>query len=72
MLELEEAIEKEEIKKRLEMMSLQKLQEEGYCLTGLSAFWLSESHFGRPVASFMVGPGVALPTHLFRCGLHLI
>ena len=45
---------------------MQKLQEEGYCLTGLSAFWLSETHFGRPVASFMVGPGVALGQHLFR------
>ena len=65
-MEAEEESEKEEILKRLETMSLQKLQEEGYCITGLSAFWLSDTHFGKPVASLIMGAGVALPQHLFR------
>jgi hypothetical protein len=40
--------------------------EEGYCLTGLSAFWLQANQFGRPVAAFLLGPGRALPEHRFE------
>lgn len=60
-------MEEEVLTKRLSKWSLQRLQEEGYTLAGLSAFWLSEAKFGRPVAAFMLGAGMALPNHLFRC-----
>ncbi len=66
LIEAEQVTEAEVIKRRLNDMSLLKLQEEGYCLTGLSSFWLKETRFGRPVAAFTLGPGLALPNHLFQ------
>lgn len=51
------------VKERLATWPLKRLQQAGYCLTGLSAFWLQENRFGRPVASFMLGAGVLLPVH---------
>jgi hypothetical protein len=30
-------------------------------MTGLYACWLEENRFGKPVASFALGPGVILP-----------
>ena len=33
------------------------LEEEGYCLAGISAFWLQANQFSRPVASFLLGAG---------------
>jgi len=32
-------------------------EEEGYCLTGISAFWLQANQFGCPVVSFLLGAG---------------
>ncbi|KAF7966306.1 hypothetical protein HWV62_39203 [Athelia sp. TMB] len=56
------------LKERLARWPLARLREEGYCLTGLSAFWLDAPHFGRPVAAFALGPGRALPEHRFDTG----
>ena len=55
------------LKERLSNWSVARLKEEGYCLTGMSAYWLDATHFGRPVASFALGPGLALPEHRFEC-----
>ncbi|KAJ6491433.1 P-loop containing nucleoside triphosphate hydrolase protein [Mycena vitilis] len=65
MLEAEQQEDEAVLKERLSTWSLTRLQEEGYCLTGLSAFWLEENQFGRPVASFLLGPGLSLPEHRF-------
>ncbi|KAJ7783332.1 P-loop containing nucleoside triphosphate hydrolase protein [Mycena metata] len=57
MLKAEQQEEEAALKERLSTWSLTRLQKEGYCLIGLSAFWLDENQFGRPVASFLLGPG---------------
>ncbi|KAF7370780.1 hypothetical protein MSAN_00711400 [Mycena sanguinolenta] len=66
MLEAEQQEAEAVLKERLSTWSLTRLQEEGYCLTDLSAFWLEENQFGRPVASFLLGAGIALPEHRFE------
>ena len=45
--------------------------EEGYCLTGLAAYWLQANQFGRPVAAFLLGPGLVLPEHRFESVLRV-
>jgi hypothetical protein len=67
LLDAEQEEEEAKLKKRLSNWSLARLKEEGYCLTGMAAFWMEKTQFGRPVASFMVGPGVVLPDHKFEC-----
>lgn len=54
------------LKQRLATWSLNRLKEDGYCLTELSAYWVKENQFGRPVASFSLGPGVILPENRFE------
>ncbi|KAJ6518598.1 P-loop containing nucleoside triphosphate hydrolase protein [Mycena sanguinolenta] len=66
MLQAEQQEAEAVLKERLSTWSLTRLQEEGYCLTDLSAFWLEENQFGRPVASFLLGAGIALPEHRFE------
>lgn len=63
LIEAEEAEEEAVFKDRLAAWSLDRLQQQGYTLTGLSAFWLEEAHYGLPVANFSLGPGVILPPH---------
>ncbi|KAI6118101.1 P-loop containing nucleoside triphosphate hydrolase protein [Pisolithus sp. B1] len=60
------------LKERLATWSLPRLREEGYCLTGLSAFWLDTPHFGRPVACFTHGPGLVFPEHRFQNGTQVL
>ncbi|KAJ7073280.1 P-loop containing nucleoside triphosphate hydrolase protein [Mycena belliarum] len=72
MLEAEQQEDEAVLKERLSTWSLNRLQEEGYCLTGLSAYWLQESQFGRPVASFLLGPGLALSEHRFENGTQVL
>ncbi|KAI0790892.1 P-loop containing nucleoside triphosphate hydrolase protein [Abortiporus biennis] len=61
------------LKERLSSWSFERLQKEGYCITGLSAYWSETNSFGRPVASFMAGPGIALPTeHRFENGTQVL
>jgi hypothetical protein len=64
LLELEQAEEEKEIRERLAKWPLKRLCEQGYCITGVSAFWL-DSKFGH-VATFGLGPGVALPDNKFE------
>ncbi|KAF8335696.1 P-loop containing nucleoside triphosphate hydrolase protein [Cantharellus anzutake] len=56
----EQSVEDEAYLERLREWPLEKLIEEGYCLTGLSAFWLEATQFGKPVAVFSLGPGKAI------------
>ncbi|KAF8331588.1 P-loop containing nucleoside triphosphate hydrolase protein [Amanita rubescens] len=60
------------LKDRVSGWPLDRLREEGYCLTGVSAFWLQATQFGRPVASFILGPGVVLPDHRFDTGTQVL
>lgn len=58
------------VKERLSTWPLAKQKREGYCLTGLYAYWMNETHFGRPVAAFRLRPdskgGKALPNHVYE------
>ncbi|KAJ6554012.1 P-loop containing nucleoside triphosphate hydrolase protein [Mycena vulgaris] len=72
MLEAEQQEDESVLKERLSTWSLTRLEEEGYCLTGMSAYWLQENQFGRPVASFLQGPGLALPEHRFENGTQVL
>jgi hypothetical protein len=65
MLDAEQAEEEAVLRERLSSWSLERLREEGYCLTGMAAFWLEAVQFGRRIASFELGPGIALPEHRF-------
>lgn len=68
LLESEEAEDRNDIITRLSTWSLERLQQEGYCLTDLSAYWCKANQFGKPVAAFHIGPGIILPEiHKFEC-----
>ncbi|KAH9052013.1 hypothetical protein EDB83DRAFT_1204435 [Lactarius deliciosus] len=70
LLELEQAEEEKELRERLAKWPLKRLRDEGYCITGMSAFWL-DSKYGH-VASFALGPGVALPDNKFEGGTSVL
>ncbi|KAH8977191.1 P-loop containing nucleoside triphosphate hydrolase protein [Lactarius hatsudake] len=70
LLELEQAEEEKEMRERLAKWPLKRLRDEGYCITGMSAFWL-DSKYGH-VASFALGPGVALPDNKFEGGTSVL
>ncbi|KAK7031328.1 P-loop containing nucleoside triphosphate hydrolase protein, partial [Favolaschia claudopus] len=72
MLDAEQQEDESVLKERLSTWSLTRLQEEGYCLTELSAFWLEGNQFGRPVASFLLGAGISLPEHRFENATQVI
>ncbi|CAL1698014.1 unnamed protein product [Somion occarium] len=72
LLAAEQAEDEEVLKERLSSWSEERLKQEGYCITGLSAFWLENNHFGRPVASFALGPGITLPEHRFENGTQVL
>ena len=67
LLALEEAESEAALKDRLSTWSVDLLRKEGYCMTGLSAYWLKANQFGRPVAAFLLGPGLNLPESKFEC-----
>jgi hypothetical protein len=66
LLASEQSKDEQVLKDRLASWPLDRLKEYGYTLTGLSAFWLEANQFGRPVASFAMGPGIVLPDHQFE------
>lgn len=66
LIEAEQAENESVLKERLANWSLNRLRQEGYCITDLSAYWLETTRFGRPVASFSLGPGIKLPEHRFE------
>ncbi|KAG7086568.1 hypothetical protein E1B28_002515 [Marasmius oreades] len=72
LLRAEQEQEESVLRERLSTWSLAKLKEEGYTLTGLSAYWQKETRFGRPVASFLLGPGLILPEHKFLNGNQIL
>lgn len=65
MLAAEQAEDEAVLRDRLSSWSVARLRQEGYCITDLGAYWLETNHFGRPVASFALGPGITLPEHQF-------
>ncbi|KAG0707217.1 P-loop containing nucleoside triphosphate hydrolase protein [Suillus ampliporus] len=72
LLESEQAEDEAVLRERLSTWSLFRLREEGYTMTGLSAFWMGAPKFGRPVASFSLGPGIDLPEHRFENGTQVL
>ncbi|KAG1852645.1 P-loop containing nucleoside triphosphate hydrolase protein [Suillus tomentosus] len=72
LLELEQNEDEAVLRERLSTWSLFRLQEEGYTITGLSAFWMGAPKFGRPIASFSLGPGIDLPEHRFENGTQVL
>ncbi|KAJ2935326.1 hypothetical protein H1R20_g1768, partial [Candolleomyces eurysporus] len=60
------------LQERLANWDLNKLQEEGYCLTGMLAFWMQKQMFGMPTATFQLGPGITLPEHRFEKGTQVL
>lgn len=61
LLQLEEKKEAATLQNRLSTWGIHRLEREGYCQTSLYAYWLSANRFGKPVASFSLGPGIILP-----------
>jgi hypothetical protein len=71
LLELEQQSDEAVLRERLSSWSLARLQQEGYCITDLYAYWLDANNknfgMGRFVASFVLGPGITLPAeHRFE------
>jgi hypothetical protein len=64
LLEAEQAEDEKEMRERLAKWPIKKLCDRGYCITGMSGFWL-DSKFGH-VAALGLGPGVALPDNKFE------
>ncbi|KAF9785941.1 P-loop containing nucleoside triphosphate hydrolase protein [Thelephora terrestris] len=56
------------VKERLSSWSLDRLKREGYCITDTKAYWVDFQKAGRPVACFMLGPGIVFPAHVFEKG----
>ena len=65
MIEAEKRSAEKVIIDRLTSWPAEKLKDEGYCMTGVMAFWLARNHLGRPVAGFTGGAGESLPFHRF-------
>ncbi|KAG7447300.1 P-loop containing nucleoside triphosphate hydrolase protein [Guyanagaster necrorhizus] len=72
LLDQEIAAEEAVLHQRLSTWSTERLTEEGYCLTDMTAFWLEEKHFGRRTATFTRGPGVELPENRFESGTQVL
>ncbi|EKM52366.1 uncharacterized protein PHACADRAFT_186519 [Phanerochaete carnosa HHB-10118-sp] len=77
LIEYEQQSDEAILRERLSTWSLERLQQEGYCITDLSAYWLdpgsTNSGMGRFVASFFLGPGITLPAeHRFERGTQVL
>ena len=67
LLEAEQKEDEAILRERLGSWSVEKLEHQGYCLTDMRAYWQEEMQFGKPVATFLLGPGIALPVqHRFE------
>ncbi|KAF9451330.1 P-loop containing nucleoside triphosphate hydrolase protein [Macrolepiota fuliginosa MF-IS2] len=64
LLESEEAESRNDILDRLSTWSLERLIQEGYCLSDTTGYWCKASQYGKPVAAFQIGPGIILPENL--------
>nr|GAT59093.1 predicted protein [Mycena chlorophos] len=72
MVQCEQSESETVMQERLSTWKLARLQDEGYCILGLTAFWVEENRFSRPVAIFMLGPGMGLPEHRFEIGTQVL
>ncbi|THU97878.1 P-loop containing nucleoside triphosphate hydrolase protein [Dendrothele bispora CBS 962.96] len=72
LIEEEQQQEEMVLRERLGTWPLARLREEGYTLTGLSAYWLEQTQYGKPVACFQLGPGLSLPEHRFLNGTQVL
>ncbi|KAL5520432.1 hypothetical protein ACEPAG_9656 [Sanghuangporus baumii] len=68
LIDAEQEAEEDMIKRRLSKWPLDRLKNEGYCLTDVKGFWLEESKIDRYIAGFRIGPGINLPPHVFTYG----
>lgn len=68
LLKAEQEEDEKALKERLSTWSLERLKREGYCLTSLTACFIEEDYYGRPVAEFTSGPYTILPYHRFEEG----
>ena len=66
MIKAEQDEDEAVLRDRLSSWSLERLKQEGYCITGMSAYWTERNRIGRPVAVFALGPGITLPEHQFE------
>jgi hypothetical protein len=66
LLELEQQAHEDVIRNRLSTWSVDRLVEEGYRVRQMVGFWLDVTQFGRPVATFSMGPGTSLPWNRFE------
>ncbi|KAJ7594407.1 P-loop containing nucleoside triphosphate hydrolase protein [Mycena floridula] len=60
------------LNERLSTWSLDRLHEAGYCLSDLSAYWLEGKAFEHPMASFLLGPGLAIPENRLENGSQVL
>ncbi|KAI0063306.1 P-loop containing nucleoside triphosphate hydrolase protein [Artomyces pyxidatus] len=72
LMDAEQAEEDAALRERLSKWSLERLKSEGYCITGMSAFWLDATQYGLPIASFTLGPGIVLPENKFEGGTQVL
>lgn len=54
------------LEERLLKWPITRLVEEGYAILNLIGFWSEQTHFGRPIAVFALGPGVSLGWNRFE------
>ncbi|KAF8645614.1 hypothetical protein AX16_007696 [Volvariella volvacea WC 439] len=74
LIKVERAVADEEINMRLSKWPVEKLENEGYCFTNMTAFWLAdEQYYGQSVAAFTLGPGIPLrANHRFEKGTQVL
>ena len=60
-IDAEQAEDETILKERLASWSVERLKQEGYCITNMHAYWHKATYFEQPVATFWLGPGKALP-----------
>ncbi|KAI5119257.1 hypothetical protein M0805_007260 [Coniferiporia weirii] len=66
LIKAEQEVEEKVVLDRLRDWGLEKLKKEGYCLTGLHAFFLEKTSLGRRVAGFRMSN--TLPHNVFGLG----
>ena len=66
LLSFERAENEAVVRERLSNWSLDRLKQEGYFVTGTKAYWVDLQTTARPVACFLLGPGIILPPHVFE------
>ncbi|KAH8114864.1 P-loop containing nucleoside triphosphate hydrolase protein [Phellopilus nigrolimitatus] len=72
LIQAEQEVEEAVVTDRLATWGVEKLKKEGYCLTGVYAYWLDKRTIGRSVACFNLGAGIPLPHNKFLEGTQIL